>query len=78
MGLFRSRWDDRCGVDRPGSGIAPGWLGPGRNGFSRVLDGSALAVLRTAGMSGRGFICAIWGLLFGAGYKQNNLLLETG
>lgn len=54
MGLFRSRWDDRCGVDRPGSGIAPGWLGPGRNGFSWVLDGSAPAILGIAGMSSRG------------------------
>lgn len=44
-GLFRSRWDDRCGVDHPGSGTASGWLGPDQNGFSWVLDGSTLAVL---------------------------------
>lgn len=43
MGL--SRWNDRCGVDRPGSGTAPGWLGPHQTGFLWVLDGSALALL---------------------------------
>lgn len=73
-GSFRSRWDDRCGVDHPGSGTAPGWLGLTETAFSWVLGGSTLARLGIAGYPIGGLFVP-FAFPFRTGYKQNNPLL---